>query len=167
MAKVSTKIPDNIKELIINNIALLIPLFTYIVFKFLKEKFFEGQVIQYIELFHMLLGLTIVYVITLKNICDKKNNSVILKPFQYALIVIFIVNIINMFNPCKESMTYGQSNMFFTVVLIIIFNIFNFLLTKEKDKYCKKEDNKFIILFLIMLNIALIYMKNVDIFKCN
>jgi hypothetical protein len=58
-------------------------------------------------------------------------------------------------------MTYMQSNMFFTILLIITFNVVNFLITREKDKYCKKDDNKFIILFLIMLNIGLIYMKNV------
>lgn len=161
MSKISNKVPDNIKDLMTSNISLLIPLFTYIVFKFLKDKFFEGQVIQYIELFHMLIGLTIVYSITLKNICGKKNNSIILKPLQYALIVILIINMISMFNPCREYMTYMQSNMFFTILLIITFNVVNFLITREKDKYCKKDDNKFIILFLIMLNIGLIYMKNV------
>jgi hypothetical protein len=160
MSKISNQVPDNIKDLMINNILLLIPLFTYIVFKFLKEKFFEGQVIQYIELFHMLLGLTIAYSITLKNICGKKNNSNILKPLQYALIVILIINMITMFNPCKEYMTYMQSNMLFTILLIITFNVINFIITRQKDKYCK-NDNKFIILFLIMLNIGLIYMKNV------
>ena len=161
MSKISNKVPDNIKDLIISNFSLVIPLFTYIIFKFLKEKFFEGQVIQYIELFHMILGLIIVYSITLKNICGEKNKSVVLKPLQFALIVIFIINMINMFNPCREYMTYMQSNMFFTILLIIIFNVINFLLIRGKDKYCKKNDNKFIILFLIVLNVGLIYMKNV------
>lgn len=158
MAK-STNKSSNMKDLIINNFSLVIPLVTYIVFKYFKEKFFEGKVIHFIELFHMIVGLTLVYSITLKNICDNKNSSVILKPIQYALILSLIINIINMLNPCKKYMTNMQSNILIAIVLIILFNAINFYITSQKDKHCKKQDNKFVVVFLLMLNIGLIYMK--------
>jgi hypothetical protein len=157
MAKSDNKSPG-VKELILNNILLLAPLFTYMVFKYFKENFFEGYAIQIIEFFFMIVVLTLVYSFTLKNICGKTNKSAIIKPLQHALILSFILKIINIFNPCKEYMTNMQANIFFGVLLITIFNVINYFLSKEKDN-CKKEENNIVVIFLLILHAGLIYMK--------
>ena len=162
-SKSSNKSSSPIKELIINNASLIIPIFTYAVFKYFTNKVFVGKQIQYIKLFHMIVALTLVYSITLKNICGQTNNSVIMKPLQFALIVYLIMKLINMFNPCREYMTPMQENILFSLLLVIIFNLINYFISKQKDNYCKKEDNKFVVIFLIMVHVGLIYMKVINV----
>ena len=159
-SKLTAKVPETTKDYIINNIYLVLPIFTFVVFNFFKDNFFEGYAISFIELFHMIIATTLVFSLTLKNLCEKSYDATengLQHPLKYSLILLFIINLFNALNPCKQYMTYTQSNLFFLVLLVFTFNIINYLVNKNKDTYCKNEDNKVIIIFLLILHIGLIY----------
>ena len=160
ISKLTAKVPETAKDYIINNMYLVLPIFTFLVFNFFKDNFFEGYAINFIELFHMIIATTLVFSLTLKNICEKSydpTENTLQHPLKYALILLFIVNLFNTLNPCKQYMTYTQSNLFFLVLLIFTFNVINYIINKKKIDYCKNEDNKVIIFFLLLLHIGLIY----------
>ena len=143
-----------------NNILLFIPIFTYIVFNFLRENFFEGYVIRYIELFHMIISTVLVFTLTMKNYCGASYDPTIgffQHPIKYALGLIFIINLFSIFNPCKQYMTFSQSNLFFLLILFITFNGMNYYFNKRKDEFCAESDNKVTVFFLLLLNVGLIY----------
>jgi hypothetical protein len=151
---------DVAKRYIQNNLFLIFPIFTYIVFNFLKENFFEGYAIKYIELFHMIISTVLVFTLTMKNYCGKSydpTNGFFQHPTKYALGLLFIINFFSIFNPCKQYMTFAQSNLFFLLVLFIAFNGMNYYFNKRKDEFCTESDNKVSVFFLLLLNIGLIY----------
>jgi len=151
---------DIIKLYIRNNLLLIFPIFTYIVFNFFKENFFEGYAIRYIELFHMIISSILVFTLTMKNHCGNSYDPTIgffQQPTKYALGLLFIINLFSIFNPCKQYMTFAQSNLFFLLILFITFNGMNYYLNKRKDELCSKSDNKVMVFFLLLLNVALIY----------
>ena len=133
-----------------NNIYLLMPIFTFVVFNFFKENFFEGHIIKFITFFHMFVSTMLVFNLTVKN-SDFYNSS------KHAFSLLFIINLISYFNPCKKYMNFVQSNLFFIISLSIIFNIMNYYLNKCKDENCSSSDNKIIFLLLLGLNLALVY----------
>ena len=112
-----------------NNLKLILPIFTYIIFNFFKENFFEGYAINFIEMFYMIITTTIVFSLTLKNTCgqsyDTTNNS-FQQPLLCSLVLLFGVYLFNIFNPCKQYMTYSQSNLFFLLLIIFGFNLMNY-----------------------------------------
>jgi hypothetical protein len=151
---------DIIKLYIRNNLLLIFPIFTYIVFNFFKENFFEGYAIRYIELFHMIISSILVFTLTMKNHCGNSYDPTIgffQQPTKYALGLLFIINLFSIFNPCKQYMTFAQSNLFFLLILFITFNGMNYYLNKRKDELCSESDNKVMVFFLLLLNVALIY----------
>ncbi len=164
-SKKTTPIPssiynDNVKMYITNNLLLFFPIFTYIIFNFFKENFFEGYSIKFIELFHMIISTVLVFTLTMKNHCGANydpTNGFFQQPVKYALGLLFIVNLFNIFNPCKQYMTFAQSNIFFLLVLFITFNGMNYYFNKRKDEFCSESDTKVMSLFLLLLNVALIY----------
>ncbi len=151
---------DTIKLYISNNLLLIFPIFTYIIFNFFKENFFEGYAIKFIELFHMTVSTVLVFTLTMKNYCGNTydpTTGFFQQPTKYALGLLFIINLFSIFNPCKQYMTFSQSNLFFLLVLFIAFNGINYYLNKRKDELCVESDNKVIVSFLLLLNVALIY----------
>jgi len=151
---------DVAKMYIQNNLFLIFPIFTYIVFNFLKENFFEGYAIRYIELFHMLISTVLVFTLTMKNYCGASydpTNGFFQHPTKYALGLLFIINLFSIFNPCKQYMTFAQSNLFFLLILFITFNGMNYYFNKRKDEFCAESDNKVTVFFLLLLNVGLIY----------
>lgn len=151
---------DNLNMYLKNNLFLIFPIFTYVVFNFFRENFFEGYAIRFIELFHMIISTVLVFTLTMKNYCGSSYDPTIgffQQPTKYALGLIFIVNLFSIFNPCKRYMTYSQSNLFFLLVLLIAFNAMNYYFNKRKDEFCSSKDNKIVSLFLLLLNSGLIY----------
>ena len=151
---------DVAKMYIQNNLFLIFPIFTYIVFNFLKENFFEGYAIRYIELFHMVISTVLVFTLTMKNYCGVSydpTNGFFQHPTKYALGLLFIINLFSIFNPCKQYMTFAQSNLFFLLILFITFNGMNYYFNKRKDEFCAESDNKVTVFFLLLLNVGLIY----------
>ena len=158
-AEVAKEEVDTAKIYIINNMFLIFPIFTYIVFNFLKENFFEGYAIRYIELFHMAISTVLVFTLTMKNYCGSSydpTNGFFQHPTKYALGLLFIINLFSIFNPCKQYMTFAQSNLFFLLILFITFNGMNYYFNKRKDEFCTDSDNKVTVFFLLLLNIGLI-----------
>lgn len=151
---------DTLNMYLKNNLFLIFPIFTYIVFNFLSENFFEGYAIKYIELFHMTISTVLVFTLTMKNYCGASydpTNGFFQQPTKNALGLLFIVSLFSIFNPCKQYMTFAQSNMFFILILLIVFNGMNYYFNKRKDEFCSTSDNKVIVLFLLLLNIGLVY----------
>lgn len=151
---------DNLNIYLKNNMFLFFPIFTYIVFNFLRENFFEGYAIKFIELFHMIISMILVFTLTMKNYCGSSYDPTVgffQQPTKYALGLIFIVNLFSIFNPCRKYMTFAQSNLFFLLVLLITFNGMNYYFNKRKDEFCSTSDNKVVSLFLLLLNGGLIY----------
>jgi hypothetical protein len=151
---------DAIKLYIANNLLLIFPIFTYIIFNFFKENFFEGYAIRYIELFHMIVSTVLVFTLTMKNHCGAAydpTSGFFQQPIKYALGLLFIINLFSIFNPCKQYMTFAQSNLFFLLVLFITFNGMNYYFNKRKDEFCSESDTKVMVFFLLLLNVALIY----------
>jgi hypothetical protein len=151
---------DTIKLYIANNLLLIFPIFTYIIFNFFKENFFEGYAIRYIELFHMIVSTVLVFTLTMKNHCGASydpTSGFFQQPIKYALGLLFIINLFSIFNPCKQYMTFSQSNLFFLLVLFISFNGINYYFKKRKDELCSDSDTKVMVFFLLLLNVALIY----------
>jgi hypothetical protein len=143
---------------ITNNLYLILPIFTYIIFNFFKNNFFEGYAINFIELFYMIITLILVFIVTLKKICGKSYNAsenLLDQPSKYALILLFIVNLLNIFNPCKQYITYTQATILYSILLIFIFNIISHFINKNKS--CKNESSKIINIVLLIFNIGLIY----------
>jgi len=164
--KISTKLEvtkqeqDVVKMYIQNNLFLIFPIFTHIVFNFLKENFFEGYAIRYIELFHMIISTVLVFTLTMKSYCGASydpTNGFFQHPTKYALGLLFIINLFSIFNPCKQYMTFSQSNLFFLLILFITFNGMNYYFNKRKDEFCAESDNKVTVFFLLLLNVGLIY----------
>jgi hypothetical protein len=153
------KVSTTNQNYISNNLTLVLPIFTYLIFNFFKKYFFEGYLINFVELFYMIMTTTIVYCLTLTNICGVTYNPgkySLQHPLRYALILLFIINLINIINPCKKYMTYPQSNFLFIILLLIIFNVINYIISKNKDT-CKIENNNMIVLILLAFNIGLVY----------
>ncbi len=151
---------DAVKLYIANNLLLIFPIFTYLVFNFFKENFFEGYAIRYIELFHMIISTVLVFTLTMKNHCGSSHDPTsgfFQQPTKYALGLLFIINLFSIFNPCKQYMTFAQSNLFFLLILFITFNGMNYYFNKRKDELCSESDNKVMVFFFLLLNVALIY----------
>jgi hypothetical protein len=154
------KSENSIQSYVSNNLKLILPIFTYVVFNFFKENFFEGYAINFIELFYMIITTTVVFSLTLKNTCDQTFDPTansLQQPLANALALLFFVYLFNIFNPCRQYMTYSQSNLFFLLLIVFGFNLINYLTSKNKDNYCKNNDNKLLIFFLLILNVGLIY----------
>jgi len=143
------------KKYLYNNIALLLPIITFVIFNFFKENFFEGTTIKFIELFYMIIMTTVVFNYSLKNIdasCATYNNSL-----KYALVLVFIANLFTVINPCRQYMTFAQLNLFYMLLLVLGYNLLNYFIEKNKESYCKADDNKFVLLFLFVLHFGIIY----------
>jgi hypothetical protein len=108
----------------------------------------------------MLISTVLVFTLTMKNHCGSSYDPTygfFQHPTKYALGLLFIINLFSIFNPCKQYMTFAQSNLFFLLVLFIAFNAMNYYFNKRKDEFCVESDNKVIIFFLTLLNVGLIY----------
>jgi tellurite resistance protein TehA-like permease len=112
----------------------------------------------------MIITTTVVFSLTLKNTCgetfDVTSNS-LQQPLTCSLGLLFFVYLFNIFNPCRQYMTYSQSNLFFLLLIIFMFNLMNYYMSKNKEYYCKNEKNNLLTFFLLILNSGLIYISKV------
>jgi hypothetical protein len=157
--KAIEKVSTTKDNYMLNNLILVLPIFTYLIFNFFKQYFFEGYLINFVELLYMIITTTFVYCISLTGTCGSTYNPgkfSLEHPLRYALILLFIINLFNIINPCRKYMTFLQSNFLFIFLFLIIFNLINYITSQNKD-ICKIENNNIIISILLALNIGLVY----------
>ena len=118
-------IVNNKQELLFNNLLLIFPVMTFIFFNYLKIYHFEGYIIDFFAFFHIFIILSYVYYINFNKLNNKSSNKTVLNASKFAIILLFLINIFIIINPYKNQMTFVKSNILFTLLLFIIFNIMN------------------------------------------
>ena len=135
------------------NMRLFFPLLTFIFFNYLKFYHIEGYTLQFFSFFHLFMIMSYVYYINFNSICNKSDSNSFMRSSRYALILLFLINIFMNINPYKESMTFVKSNILFTMLLVIFFNIINLICNFNKQNLCKSDEKMMYILILIILHL--------------
>lgn len=119
-------VDNNKKDLFIRNLLLIFPLMTFIFFNYLKIYHFEGYIINFFAFFHIFMILSYIYYINLNKLDDKTvvNASI------YSIIILFLIYIFMVINPYRKEMTFVKTNILFTFLLFLFFNIINIFTEK-------------------------------------
>lgn len=151
----STKSDSIISKYMISNSFLVLPLVTYFIFNFFKENFFSGYSIHFIELFYMTITTTIVFYFSFNEFCESNFRSKLETSqhcLKYALMLVFISNLFTIINPCRQYMTFMQLNLFHMLLMMVGFNLINYMVNKDNKTYCEISDSKVAVIFLLILN---------------
>jgi len=137
---------------------LLIPIFFYFLSNYLKQRIIMNYIIiNLIEFITILLSMTYIFYTSFQKICNK--NIVIMKSLYYALLLLFICNLLMLIYPCKEYMSIFHLNILYSLLMFIIFNIIHIIINLNAKKMCNPKYNVIGIIILIILHIGLIYIK--------
>jgi len=142
-------------KLLYGNIWLIFVAMTFIIFNLFKQKFFSGKLIQILELFYMSVTLFIAFYFTSVKKQNKRKEKSIMLSMQNSLLMLFIVMMINSFNPWKDKMSGTQLNIFSSVLIFSTFNIFQIL----NNKFDNLEKMMYIPI-LIAMHSGRIYINN-------